>query len=281
MKKTTLRALIQASFFAFSNGYLKGFSQGKIFTGNTKFFCTPGLNCYSCPGALASCPIGSLQAILTTREFTISFYLLGFFMIFGSLLGRCICGFLCPFGFFQDLLFKIPCIKKIAHLPGEKFLRSIRFFILAIFVILLPLFVIDITGIGEPWFCKFICPVGTLEGGIPLVLANEALRKTLGFLYYWKLALLIGIILLSIILFRPFCRYLCPLGAIYGIFNKFSLYRFSINPATCTQCGLCKKNCKLGIDVFKNPNSIDCIRCGDCIEGCPQNAIEKHFLRFK
>ena len=91
------------------------------------------------------------------------------------------------------------------------------------------MFVVDITGLGEPWFCKFICPVGTLEGGIPLVLLNKSLKSAIGFLFKWKVLILILTVLISIIIYRPFCRYICPLGAIYGIFNKFSLYRFKID----------------------------------------------------
>ena len=163
MKQNKLRLLIQLSFAAISNGYIKGFARGKIFTGATKYICLPGMNCYSCPGALGACPIGSLQATLTSREYKLSLYVLGFLAVFGMMMGRFVCGFLCPFGLIQDLLFKIPFVKKIRRLSGEKGLRWLRFIFLAVFVIILPLCVIDFTGLGEPWFCKWICPVGTLE----------------------------------------------------------------------------------------------------------------------
>ena len=162
-KSSKIRLVTQACFAALSNGYVKGFAGGRIFEGKSKFLCVPGLNCYSCPGALASCPIGSLQATLNAREYRISLYVAGLLVVFGTILGRFVCGFLCPFGLVQDLLFKIPFVRKIRKLPGEKGLRWLRFIFFAIFVILLPMFVIDITGLGEPWFCKFICPTGTLE----------------------------------------------------------------------------------------------------------------------
>ncbi len=273
-KSRKIRLVTQACFAALSNGYVKGFAGGRIFEGKSKFLCVPGLNCYSCPGALASCPIGSLQATLNAREYRLSLYVAGLLVVFGTLLGRFVCGFLCPFGLVQDLLFKIPFVRKIRKLPGEKGLRWLRFVFLAIFVILLPMFVIDITGLGEPWFCKFICPAGTLEGGVPLVLLNSAMRGAAGFLFKWKLLILIITLLSSIVIYRPFCRYVCPLGAIYGIFNKISFYRIKIDTEKCTKCGACQKACKLDIPVWKNPDSMDCIRCGDCKSVCPQGAIK-------
>lgn len=272
-KISKIRLLIQASFTAISNGYIKGFAHGKIYTGDLKYLCVPGLNCYSCPGALGSCPIGSLQATLSSREYKISLYVIGFLVIFGTLLGRLVCGFLCPFGLLQDLLFKIPFFKKIRKLPGENFLRWFRYFILLVFVILLPLFVVDITGLGEPWFCKYICPAGTLEGGIPLVILNKSLRSAVGFLFKWKVIILLVTVIASIILYRPFCRYICPLGAVYGVFNKVSFFRYKIDSQKCTSCGRCEETCKLNIKVYKNPNSLDCIRCGECKAHCPQKAI--------
>lgn len=273
-KISKVRLLIQAAFTALSNGYIKGFTHGKIYQGDLKYVCLPGMNCYSCPGALGSCPIGALQSTLSSREYKISLYVFGFISLFAVIFGRFICGFLCPFGLIQDLLFKIPFVKKVRQLKGEKLLRCFRFLILAVFVIILPMFVIDITGLGKPWFCKYICPVGTLEGGIPLVLMNETLRSAIGFLFKWKVAILIAILFFSIIIFRPFCRYICPLGAIYGLFNKISFVSYKVDKSKCTKCGFCQKTCKLNIKVYENPNSMDCIRCGECIEACSVKALK-------
>ena len=274
-KISKIRLIVQACFAALSNGYIKGFTQGSLYQGDIKYVCTPGLNCYSCPGAFASCPIGSLQATLNSRDYYVSLYVAGILVVTGTFLGRFVCGFLCPFGLVQDLLFKIPFVKKIRTLPGEKFLRWLRYLILLVFVILLPVFVMDITGLGQPWFCKYICPAGTLDGGIPQTLLNENLRGAIGFLFKWKVSILVVTVISSIIIYRPFCRYICPLGAIYGLFNKVSFYRYKVDPDKCTKCGACQKICKLNIKVYENPNSLDCIRCGECKAGCPKKAIHK------
>ncbi len=268
-----IRLIIQASFAALSNGYIRGFARGKIFTGVSKKICVPGMNCYSCPGALGACPIGSLQATLNSRDYKLALYVTGLLVLFGTFLGRFVCGFLCPFGLIQDLIYKIPFVKKIRRLPGEKALRYLRFVFLAVFVLLLPAFIADFTGLGQPWFCKWICPVGTLEGGIPLVLLNSAMREAAGFIFRFKLIILLITLFSAVIIYRPFCRYVCPLGAIYGIFNKISFYRFTIDSTKCTGCGACQKTCKLNIPVWQNPNSADCIRCGDCKTACPNQAI--------
>lgn len=272
-KHRRLRLFVQACAAAVCNGYLRGFTKGKIYEGVTKYICVPGMNCYSCPGALGSCPIGALQATLTSRKYHMAFYVIGILTVFGTLFGRLICGLLCPFGLVQDLLFKIPFIRKLQQFPGEKFLRLARYVLLTVFVLLLPMLVSDIAGMGQPWFCKYICPVGTLEGGIPLALLNKSLRSAIGFLYTWKVSILVVILLVSVILYRPFCRYICPLGAVYGLFNKFSFYQYHVDADKCTGCGICQKTCKLGIAVWQNPNSIDCIRCGECRLACPQGAL--------
>lgn len=268
-----LRLLVQISFTAVTNGYASGFTKGQIYTGSTKAVCVPGLNCYSCPGAFGACPIGSLQAVLGSRQISFTFYVLGFLTMFGALFGRFVCGWLCPFGLFQDLLYKIPFVRKIKKLPGDRWLKFLKYVILVLFVIVLPLFVVDIIGQGSPWFCEYICPSGTLMAGIPLVLTNEGLRAAIGWLFDWKVAILIVIILLSVFVYRPFCRYLCPLGAIYGPFNKFALYRYRIDHTKCTKCNVCQNTCKFEIPIYQTPNSIECIRCGDCKKVCPSGAI--------
>ncbi|MEA4816231.1 MAG: 4Fe-4S binding protein [Lachnospiraceae bacterium] len=269
-----LRLWVQIAFTAITNGYVNGFSKGSIYTGNLKHVCVPGLSCYSCPGALGSCPIGSLQAVLGSKNFKFSFYLLGFFMLIGGILGRFVCGWLCPFGLFQDLLYKIPFMKKIKKLPGDKFLLVLKYIILAVFVILLPLFAVDFIGQGSPWFCKYICPSGTLMGGIPLYILNDGIRQTVGWLYVYKVSIFIAIVVLSVLVYRPFCRYLCPLGAIYGFFNPIALTRFKIDQNACISCGKCRDTCPLDIYTKETPNNMLCIRCGDCKRACPVNAIQ-------
>lgn len=279
--KRRIRLWVQLGVSALTNGYASGFVGGKIFTGPSKAYCVPGLNCYSCPGALGSCPIGALQAVLGSRDYRFAFYLTGFFMMIGAVLGRFVCGWLCPFGLVQDLLYKIPFVKKLKKLPGDRWLKWLKYVLLIGFVILLPLFVVDVIGQGSPGFCKYICPSGTLGAGIPLLLANPSLREAAGWLFAWKGLLLAVLIVLSILVYRPFCRYLCPLGAIYGIFNPIAFYQIRVDKEKCTSCGACRRACKLDIPVWKRPNSPECIRCGDCGKACSSGALCAGFQQGK
>lgn len=256
-----------------TNSYLVGFAKGKIYDGKLKNLCVPGLNCYSCPGALGSCPIGAMQAVIGSWNFRMAFYVAGFLVFVGALMGRFVCGWLCPFGLIQDLLHKIPFVKKIGTFRGDRLLRKLKYVIFLVFVILLPMFVVDMLGQGAPYFCKLICPAGTLEGGIPLVLLNSAMRTAVGWLYAWKNVLLVVIVLLSVVIYRPFCKYICPLGAVYSVFNPIAVFRYRVDKEACTHCGACAKACKMQVDLSETPNHPECIRCGSCKKVCPTGAI--------
>ena len=181
-----IRFTIQALFSIITNSYFTGFITGTISKGKLKQICVPGMNCYSCPGAQGACPIGALQAVFNQSDYSkgiwtdpesgftvtkplyyFAFYVIGFIMMVGAVCGRFVCGFLCPFGWIQDLLHKIPLPKKLKIKPGfkgDKQLRYLKYVILVVMVIVLPLLYAP-----DPFFCKYICPSGMLLGGIPLM----------------------------------------------------------------------------------------------------------------
>ena len=270
-----VRKLVQAGWGLLSNGYVKGFLPGgpSIYTGPLKRFCVPGLNCYSCPGALGACPIGALQSALTARRRRFPFYVLGWLAAIGLLVGRFVCGWLCLFGLLQELLYKIPTPKLRIPDKIDRPLRYLKYGVLALLVVGLPLLYRSEYGAGVPFFCEYLCPVGTLEGGVPLVLLNDVLRPALGWLFRWKLLILIVCILSSIFIYRPFCKYLCPLGAFYALFQRASLIRMRVDASACVNCGKCAGVCPMQVDPSKSPNSTECIRCGECVRACPADAL--------
>lgn len=273
MKIGLKRKLIQIAAFGLSNLHMTNLGKGKIYTGPWKNFCNPGLHCYSCPAATAACPIGALQAVTGSMNFNFSFYVVGFLLAVGVILGRFVCGFLCPFGLVQDLLHKIPLPK--LRLPG--WMKYVKYAFLVIFVLLMPVVAVNVVGMGDPAFCQYICPSGMLFGAIPLMGADEALRSAAGGLFVWKCVVLAAVVIGSILIFRFFCKLLCPLGAIYGILNKISLYSLKVDESKCIHCGKCASVCLMDVNPVKTPNSAECIRCGACREACPAGAISIGF----
>lgn len=275
MKKFTparIRTWFQILYTIITNGYAYGFMRGKIYKGPLKYACVPGLNCYSCPGAVGSCPLGALQNALNKRNFEVPFAVLGFFFIFGSIFGRFVCGWLCPFGLVQDLFHKIPLFKKRKQLPKHHILKYGKYVVLVGLVVIGSAFLF--TGFAKiPAFCKFLCPSGTLFGAIPLLSTNEMLQSQVGGLFFWKLAVLIAIVLVSVKVYRPFCQYLCPLGAIYGWFNKFSLVQIRWEKEACVSCGKCKDACPVNLSPEEISVSAECIRCGKCVDACPAKCL--------
>ena len=274
-KIAKLRCLIQAAVALLSNIHLPNFFKGKIYQGNGKTVCVPGLNCYSCPAAAGGCPIGAFQSVVCSSKFNFSYYITGFFILLGVILGRFICGFLCPFGWFQDLLHKIPG-KKLST-ARLKPLRYLKYVILVVFVFLLPIFVTNPIGMGDPFFCKYICPQGVLEGAIPLSLFNAGIRSALGRLFTFKSIILVTVVVLSILFYRPFCKWICPLGAIYSLFNKVSLTGIEVEKTKCIGCGQCTKACGMDVNILRTQNHPECILCGACIKACPKDALHYQF----
>lgn len=256
------------------NSYFIGFLNGTIYKGNLKNICVPGLNCSSCPGAWGSCPLLMLQlSVAGIPAGRISLFIFGALFLFGLFMGRIACGWLCPFGLLQELLYKLPLPKvRLKERLKEKlkFLAYLKYVVLVVFIFLLP--ALAIIGVSQTAFCTYLCPVEVLEAYIPLMIVKPSILAATGWLFKWKALLLLVILVLSAVIFKPFCKYLCPLGAIYALFNPVSAYGYRIEKAKCTGCGQCQKKCKLDIPVFEKPNHQECMRCNECLV-CPTKAL--------
>lgn len=272
---TRLRWLTQMLGFFLGNGYFSFFRTGHIYKGPFKGVCVPFLNCYACPMAVFSCPIGSLQHFMTIRA--IPLLLIGTLGMIGILVGRMGCGWLCPFGLLQDLLYKIPSRKYGIFQP----LLHLKYASLLFLAILIPF------ATGVPWFSK-LCPYGTLTAGIPWVILNPRdpvtqkvaiSASSIGFLFALKLVILGVFLALFVMIKRPFCRTFCPLGAIFSLFNRVSIVQLKVT-GQCRQCGKCRANCPVDIQISENPVSRECIRCLNCTS-CKNVSVEIGPLRTK
>jgi polyferredoxin len=271
-----IRKWVQALFFILTNGYWNFPLSKGIYKGPLKIVCSPGLNCYSCPAATTYCPLGSLQQLLAgirmsleNGQFFVGFYVVGTMGVIGGFVGRMVCGWACPFGLFQELLYKIPSPKFGIWSP----LRSIKYLLLLFMVILLPLFAIDEFGFGSTWFCKYVCPAGTLEAGLPMLVLQPGLRESIGLLFFNKLFVLVLFIIWAVLASRPFCRTACPLGAFYALFSKIKLVKLRLDPARCTHCQACHTVCPMGVRFNESPDDMECISCLACSKACTFDAI--------
>ena len=269
--RPTTRRLVQLYAALLYNANLKGFITGRIYSGELKSVCVPGFNCYSCPGAIASCPLGSLQNALNASGHTAPWYMLGMLALFGVILGRTICGWLCPLGLIQELLHKIPT-PKIRKSRVTRALSVLKYVILAVFVIAIPIWYGVQHGMPLPGFCKYICPAGTLEGAVGLLQspANSSSFYQLGILFTRKWVIMLVIGLACVFCYRSFCRFLCPLGAIYGLFNRFALIGVKVDQDRCNGCGACVRTCQMDV---RHVGDHECISCGKCMAACAQGAI--------
>lgn len=285
MEKGRRRTQILSLFLV--NSYWLFLWKSPIYQGWAKRFCFPGLNCYSCPAATLSCPLGALQNALAgirpalrATQFHLGAYVIGSLGLVGSLIGRFPCGWFCPFGFFQEWLYRIP-VKKF---PLPRFFRLGPYLFLAVFVVLLPLVAVDVLGYGSTWFCKFVCPAGTIEAGLPLLAMEPGLRNSVGWLFAHKMGVLSLILGWCVVTNRAFCRSVCPLGAIFGLFNRVSFLKLSFHPDRCVECRTCNRICPVDVSFFDGRDDVNtaaCIRCMRCVSVCPADAVTMEFWSRK
>jgi ferredoxin-type protein NapH len=268
-----------------ANPWFIYFSTRTIYQGGAKGLCFPGFNCYACPLAVFSCPIGSLQNSLAlvsphksvtaaghavaqvarqqaAHSFSALLYVLGFLGLVGVATGRLVCGWICPFGLLQDLLYKIPTPK----LKLPPWMRYGKYLMLVALAMLIPY----LTGVA--WYSR-LCPAGALEGALPLeVFPPKVPLPGVGWFFWLKMGILAFFLAWMVVSKRPFCRTACALGAAYALLTPVSFYRMAVD-GRCNTCGKCREVCPVDIDIFDNPNSPECIRCLECTKVCPAGAV--------
>lgn len=233
-----------------------------------------GLNCYACPGAIFACPIGTLQHFVAIRQFP--FYTLGVLTLAGTLVGRLACGWLCSFGWFQELMHGFAERLRFAGTRQARLDHSgqrisgrwhwLPYGFLIVLVGIVPFLT------REPWFSK-LCPAGTIEAAIPWILLDSGLRAQIGWLFAVKIAILLGFLFWMLQSKRPFCRFVCPLGAIWSPFNRLSWLHLTVDTASCSQCEACRAVCPVDIRIYEDTGSTRCVRCMECVRACPEGAI--------
>jgi len=247
------RILAQIVSFAISN---LGFRIGSIIlkTG----IVSPFLYCYGCPFAAFGCPIGVLQNFIINGQFP--FFAIGSLGVYGIVFGRAFCGWACPFGTLHDML---SATNRIEKFKTRNYWYLKYTFLLLTFA--LAWYALDTV------FCK-LCPSGSLFAALPFSILHPEVK--LGLPFNIHMFTLVATVVLALLISRFWCRYLCPMGAIAGTFNKVSIVNISLDEKRCKKCFLCLNSCGMGIDKLEEiGNSTDCILCGRCVEACPEKAL--------
>ncbi len=269
-----LRRLVQVGSTAITFGYWKSLGTLGFYQGPAKGFCIPIIHCFACPFSLFACPLGSIQHFFVMGEFP--YYVVGIILMFGATVGRMSCGWLCPFGLLQDFVYRFGRVKW--RIPD--YMAYIKYFFLVVTICVLPLMT------HEAWFCR-ICPVGKLEAGIPFIIWDTSIRSLLyspesgHFVGWWalfKFFVLFLFVLLMSVSKRPFCKILCPMGAILAFFNRVSMVTLTLNNDRCEECNCCSLTCPMDLNVPKKIDTAECIRCLKCT-AC--NQVDINFLGNK
>ena len=250
--------------------------EGKKLAVPVQDVCVPGLNCMHCRYSLAGCPLGIAQKAMRGGWESVAWQVWGILVLIALIFGRMICGWACPIGFFQELLHKVP-VPKINKNKFTRKLANLKYIVGVVLVLAIPYYTGHYTSNGISSFCATICPGLLLEAAIlPKVLNGQWSALTSLFYnarFYWLLFLIITML----VVYRPFCRFLCPLGAVYGLFNKFSLMGIKVDKHKCVHCKVCRKVCKMDVKIAGDR---ECISCGECLDKCPTKAISYNSFSF-
>lgn len=184
-----------------------------------------------------------ILAQLPVSEVIIELIILGILIATVFISGRAFCGKVCPIGFIQDLLYKIPFPVKIKKFKGDNYLRYIKYIILILSIVLVAF------GINTHELIQ-----------LPIIAV---------------VTLLAIAVFASIIIRRPFCKYMCSFGVIFGLGNKTAIRKYKIDTEKCVKCRACVQTCKMDIVPYDPPNQMECIHCNRCKNICPRKAISK------
>ena len=226
------------------------------------------------PSIHALCPYGGLETLYSLvfggtflqKIFSGTMILLGITLVLALIFRRSFCGLICPFGALQEFFGIIgkKLFRKRFIMPPtiDKPLRYLKYIVLVVTIY----FAWKTAGLWmdpyDPW-----AAYGHIKAGFTS-LTTEYLIGTIT---------LVVILLGSMIYDRFFCKYLCPMGAVYGIISKISPSKIVRDKEVCINCNLCSKSCPMNIEVAKidKVSSSECISCQSCVLACPaRGALE-------
>jgi len=239
-------------------------------------FCLPIMNCEACTFAWLGCPVGMMSRSIAFLQ--VPWLVIGGVLLVGAVMGRFLCGWVCPMGFLQDLLYKIRGPK--FRLPA--FTSWFKYAFLLVTVVGVAYFVQDYEN-SKLFFCRY-CPTSAIQVMGPNLLGGGV---ALDSFFVLKVSVLALVVVLAIAHHRSFCKVMCPVGAMVALTNRFSLFSIRLKKDQCIECRKCDRSCPMDVPVSQSKEhgkpvnrKLECIGCLSCEESCPTGAIETRRRRF-
>lgn len=225
-------------------------------------------------------PLVAIGTILTTN--TLYWPLLWALatIILTIIFGRFFCSWVCPFGsvhhFVGYLGNRNKTAKQKIQLNTYRKAQSVKYFILAVFLGMAAfpsLFASLQTGLLDPIplvtrsFNLVLLPI--VDGGFNFISASERFYEGAWIVF----TIFLAAVFLNLIIPRFYCRFICPLGALFAVFSRFAIWRIGKNKAECSNCKLCEKSCEGGCEPAGNIKISECVLCFNCLDDCKDEII--------
>jgi polyferredoxin len=228
------------------------------------------------------------------------------FLIVGILIGKSMCGWVCPFGFIQDIIGFFRRKQSDVSLRTHQTLVYVKYFVLGIALFIIATFsaseIVDpLSGaayesaLGIFAYAPFtaLSPAETLFARLPTMVHNFAVNvfssqgvnvwssiSSLSALFWAQLVIMVFVLVFVAYVPRSWCRYFCPHGAIMAIMNNFSFIGLKREPTKCEKsgCGHCVQVCPTRVPILDLPwekfSHPECIYCMKCVDACEHKAIK-------
>ncbi len=306
-----IRTIVQLAFFLLFSGVAL-MRLNPSFDGARTWVVLPVLASVKAQGAIGS-TLDATTLLLSQAIFP--WLPLGIILVVGALLGRFMCGWICPVGFLQDVITslkgRVDMVQKRTHqrwIQLKYALTGVTFLLSGTLALTLYYYG-TVAGAGVDYrnglgpfaqgFFVAITPDGTLFGTLPVMLAGAwvflggaqasdlSLNNLGGWLGSVSALTWLNIIILGGFLYaawripRFWCRYVCPVGAIMAVFQKNSMLGMHRDPVKCSECRECETACPMQVPIldldFKKFNDSECVLCMACIDACPEGALSPKF----
>src|SRR5919109_478840 len=300
-----IRTIVQFAFFILFSG-VGIMSLDPAFNGTRSWIVLPIV-----PSVYSQAQVTSTLDATTVllRDGLFPWLPVGIMLVVGAILGRFMCGWICPVGFLQDVITtvkgRVDSVEKRAHVY---WIRLKYVLVVLAFLISGTLGLAVYYGSGGDYKNSLgpfadgvfvaITPDGTLFGTLPMMLAGAwsylttdssaltfvNISKWIGSvsaITWLNIIILVGFVYAAWRIPRFWCRYVCPVGAIMAVTQKNSLLGMHRDPIKCSDCKECETACPMQIPIldldWKKFNDSECILCMACIDACPAGALSPKF----